>query len=85
MFTAVNSISAKGVNTFLDLFQNWHHFSSGAVIRFIHHCASSAKALTGRLRRKRLTALVIRGRRIFENVNRVHQLSVTLDRHRALA
>ena len=35
MFTAVNSISAKGVNTFLDLFQNWYHFSSGAVIRVI--------------------------------------------------
>jgi hypothetical protein len=38
-----------------------------------------------RFRRQRLTALVIRGRRIFENVDRVHQLSVTLDRHRALA
>jgi hypothetical protein len=37
------------------------------------------------LLRQRLTALVIRGRRISGNVDRVHQLSVTLDRHRALA
>jgi hypothetical protein len=38
-----------------------------------------------RLLRQRLTALVVSGRRIFENVDRAHQLSVTLDRHRALA
>jgi len=47
MFTTVNSISAKGVNTFLDLFQNWHHFSAGTGIRVIHHYGSSAKTLTG--------------------------------------
>jgi hypothetical protein len=38
-----------------------------------------------RLLRQRLTTLVVIGRWIFENVDRVHQLSVTLDRHRALA
>jgi hypothetical protein len=38
-----------------------------------------------RLLRQRLMALVVSVRWIFENVDRVHQFSVTLDRHRALA